>query len=181
MQVVLFMDAMRSQVTFVVVMFSALIPGIFMGSTLSDYFGGFKGRALRNALSLCCFFGFMATLFSISLSFCFEPKVFIALLWAFFFFGAGIMPIASGIIVSCVPNDAQNSANAVYCICQNIIGLCLAPVLSGHIMESYENKRLGMIAGYRILLYAGVILTSLFGIARYMARRRFGKPGHRQS
>lgn len=141
MQVVLFMDPVESQISFVVVMFSALIPGVVLGSTLGDYYGGYKGSGLRNALTICTVFGFMATLFSLALSRCFDPSTFLYLLWAFFFWGAGIMPISAGIIISCVPKQAQNSANAVYCICQNILGLCMAPILSGHIMEQYENKR----------------------------------------
>ena len=49
------------------------------------------------------------------------------------------MPIGSGIIVGCVPKFASNSASSLYCIFCNIIGISLAPVLSGIIMEMYSK------------------------------------------
>jgi len=48
-------------------------------------------------------------------------------------------------------------------------------VLSGQIMEQYKNKRVGMIKGYRILLYAGVLLTLLFFIARLIVNKEMRK------
>ena len=131
MKVVLFFDPIEAATTFVVMFMTALIPGVVIGSTLADYYGGYKGRGMRHALTLCCFFAFMATVFSIWLSFTFEPTQFIILLWAFFFWGAGMMPIAGGIIVGCVPKFARNSASAFYCICMNVIGLAGAPIITG--------------------------------------------------
>ena len=97
-------------------MFSAMIPGVFTGAKLADYYGGYKGRGMRNALSLCIIFGFFASIFSLSLTITFEKELFTLLTWLFFFSGAAIMPIAAGIIVGCVPKFAQNSASALYCI-----------------------------------------------------------------
>lgn len=135
MQVVLFMDPIQSQQIFVVVMFSSMLPGVAIGSTLADNLGGYKGKGMTSALSLCCVFGSLATFFSLALSRCFDPDTFVYLLWCFFFFGAGCMPISAGIIVSSVPKNASNSGSALYGILQNILGLSLSPVLSGHIME----------------------------------------------
>jgi len=83
MQVVLFMDPVDSQITLVVVIFSAMVPGLAMASTLSDYFGGYKGHGLIHALTLLSVFGFMTVVFGLSLSRCFDPDMFICLLWAF--------------------------------------------------------------------------------------------------
>ena len=109
-------EAEEAQITFVVVMFSAMIPGIFMGATLADHYGGYKGKALKHALTLCCIFGAFATIFSLLETITFEKNLFAVLTWFFFFTGAGIMPIGNGIIVSCVPKFAANSASALYCI-----------------------------------------------------------------
>ena len=147
-------------------LFSALIPGVLVGGMSADYFGGYKGKGMMNALTLCCIYGFFASIFSLILSVTFEKTRFIIFCWFFYFFGACIMPISSGIIISCVPKHAQNSASAFYGIFMNILGLSLAPVISGHIMEQYTNKKEGMIHGYRILLYAGPVLLVLFIMAR---------------
>jgi len=146
-------------------MFSALIPGIAVGSALGDYFGGFYGKGMINSLKLCIFYAVLSTFFSVSLAHTFEVDCFIILMWLFFFSGAGIMPIGQGIIVSCVPKKVSNSANAFYNICTNILAISYAPVLSGHIMESYKNKRLGMIAGYRVPLYTCFVLLVLYNLA----------------
>ena len=97
-------------------MLSSLLPGVAIGSTLADNLGGYKGKGMRNALTLCCVFGALATGFSLALSRCFDPNAFVYLLWCFFFFGAGCMPISAGIIVSSVPKNAMNSGSALYCI-----------------------------------------------------------------
>ena len=103
---VLGVEAVEAQYTFVGVMFSAMFPGVFMGATLADHYGGYKGKGMSNALTLCCVFGFFATTFSLALSFTFEKQLFTLLTWLFFFFGAAIMPIAAGIIVGSVPKFA---------------------------------------------------------------------------
>ena len=113
MQVVLYMEPLQAQSSFIFVLFSAMVPGIILGSTLGDYFGGYEGKGMKNALALCVMFGAFASFFSISLSFVFTPHLFTLLLWLFFFCGAGCMPIANGIILGCVPKSAQNSASAL--------------------------------------------------------------------
>mmetsp|Transcript_4809 Transcript_4809/g.6354 ORF Transcript_4809/g.6354 Transcript_4809/m.6354 type:complete len:103 (-) Transcript_4809:482-790(-) len=72
MRIVLDFDPLSAASTFIIVMISALIPGVIMGSTLADYFGGYKGRGMRHAITLCTVFGFLATCFSIAVSFAFE-------------------------------------------------------------------------------------------------------------
>ena len=169
MQVVLGAEAMEAQAGFAFAMFTALIPGVFMGATLADHYGGYKGKAIRYALTLCCTFGGFATIFSFSLMFVFEKTLFLALLWLFFFSGAGIMPIGVGIIIGCVPKFAQNSASALYCILMNTMGLSLSPIAAGYIMGQYKDKKQGMIKGYRLILSAGFVLFTLFLFARLIA------------
>ena len=185
-QVVLGVEAVEAQYTFVIVLFSAMVPGVVLGAKLADYYGGYKGQGMQNALSLCVLSGTLATIFSLSLTITFEKNMFTLLTWLFFFSGAPIMPIAAGIIIGCVPKFAQNSASALYCIFQNIVGLSLAPVLSGHIMEQYKNKRQGMIKGYQLLLFAGILLVLLFVgaraiVRRYMARMRLAEESQHQN
>ena len=165
------MDPIESSIIYVAVMFSAMMPGVYLGSSLTDSFGGYKGRGMRTALSFCIIFAVMSSIFSIWLSYTFDPTCFVILLWLFFFFGAGIMPAGNGIIVGCVPKHVSNSASALYCVCQNMIGLSFGTVISGYIMDGYRNKREGMIHGYRVLMYAPLITTLLLIIARMIVKR----------
>jgi len=65
LQIVLYYEAENAQITFIIILFSAMIPGVFMGATLADYYGGYKGKALKSALTLCCIFGGFASIFSL--------------------------------------------------------------------------------------------------------------------
>jgi len=138
LQIVLYYEAEEAQITFVIILFTAMIPGVFMGASLADYYGGYKGKALKSALTLCFIFGSFASIFSLLETITFDKEFFAVLTWLFFFTGAGIMPIGSGIIVGCVPKFASNSASSLYNIFCNIVGISLAPVLSGIVMEIYS-------------------------------------------
>ena len=109
-------DPMDSQATFVLALFTAMIPGITLGGMTADYFGGYKGRHIRTALNLCIMFGILALVPAQLMYLTTDRVLFIVFLWFFFFFGACIMPIALGIIVGCVPKIARNSAQALYAI-----------------------------------------------------------------
>ena len=152
-------------------MITAMPSGIFLGATLSDHYGGYKGKALKNALTLCCILGAFAAIFSLLETITFGKKVFTVLMWFFLFTVAGIMPIGEGIIVSCVPKVASNSASALYCIFKNIVGISMAPVLSGFLMEMYKDKRDGMIMGYQLILSGSIIIVVFFLIAKAIAKR----------
>ena len=42
-------------------------------------------------------------------------------------------------------------------------------------MEKYKNKRQGMIKGYQVLLFAGLVLLTLFIIARAIVKNLLNK------
>ena len=48
----------------------------------------------------------------------------------------------------------------------------LAPVLAGYAAAQYDNKRDGMIAGYRVILRTSVLLLIFYVIARFVAIRQ---------
>ena len=112
-----------------------MIPGVVVGSISADYYGGYKGKGMMNALTLCCVYGAFATIFSLLLTITYEETRFIILMWLFFFSGACIMPIGIGVIIGCVPKYAHNSASAVYGILFNVLGLSTAPSIAAYVME----------------------------------------------
>ena len=42
-------------------------------------------------------------------------------------------------------------------------------------MDQYKNKRQGMIKGYQVLLFAGLVLLSLFIVARAIVKNLLNK------
>ena len=117
MQVVLNFEAIDAQMTFIALMLTAPLPGAILGGLLADAWGGYKGKGMPNALTLCIIFGSLGTIFSSMLHITFDKTLFLTFSWFFFFFGCAVLPIAGGIIVGSVPKFAQNSASAVFSIC----------------------------------------------------------------
>ena len=60
----------------------------------------------------------------------------------------------------------RNSGLALYGIVQNIFGLSFAPVAAGMIMEDYQDKKEGMLAGYGMLLTSPIAIIFFFVVAR---------------
>lgn len=83
----------------------------------------------------------------------------------------GFLPISYGIIIGSVHKSVQNLASAIYCVAFNIVAGALAPILAGSVMDDYKSQRTGMIAGYRVVLYAAFIYPVVFFLARIILTR----------
>ena len=91
----------------VVIIFSSVsvtapLGGVLVGGTFADRYGGYKGKNVLKALKLCCAFGVVAFVFAFPIGFLYSLTYISVLLWAFLFFGAAIIPVGTGIMVSCV-------------------------------------------------------------------------------
>ena len=102
---------------FIVLMLTSPLLGAIFGSLIADAWGGYEGKGMPNALTLCVIFGFIGSIFSFLMHITFNKMLYFTFFWLFFFFAAAIMPIAAGIIVGSVPKFAQNSASAIYNVC----------------------------------------------------------------
>lgn len=81
---------------------TAPLSGILVGGTFADKYGGYKGKNTVKAIKLCCAFGVIAFVFAFPLGFLTSLIYISVLLWAFLFFGAAIVPVGTGIMVSSV-------------------------------------------------------------------------------
>jgi sugar phosphate permease len=91
----------------VVIIFSAVsitapLAGVIVGGTFADRYGGYKGKNTVKAIKLCCAFGIVAFVFAFPLGFLTDIIYITVLLWTFLFFGAAIVPVGTGIMVSSV-------------------------------------------------------------------------------
>ena len=141
MQVVIGMEPFDAQVSFIFIMITALIPGIVVGSSLVDYFGGYKENGMKNALALGAAYATAGNIFGVLMSFTMDETAFIIYCWFLFFFGIPVMVISAGVLITCVPKPAKNSASAVYNVFANVVGLSLAPYVAGHVMELYSDRK----------------------------------------
>lgn len=72
---------------------------------------------------------------------------FLPLLWFVLFFGACIIPTATGIIVDCVPREYQAANSGFSQLLYNIFGYFMAPVFSAIIMDRFSDEEEGLIWG----------------------------------
>eukprot|EP00743_Colponemidia_sp_Colp-15_P005689 GILK01006116.1.p1 GENE.GILK01006116.1~~GILK01006116.1.p1 ORF type:complete len:293 (-),score=44.29 GILK01006116.1:254-1069(-) len=173
---VLHADRVVSIVSFSVTAITAPIAGVFFGGALTDRLGGYRGERLEGAVRLCVHFGAMAVAFSVPIGFVPELIYLIPLTWILLFFGGAVMPTAAGILISVVPTEIKAFSSAVSIMAYNLFGFFLSPILSGAVMDAFDDELVGLTWGFRLIL-----LWSFFGfgfmvLAWYAAGRQMHRP-----
>jgi MFS family permease len=87
---------------FSIVSITAPLGGVIVGGTFADAYGGYRGKNTLKALKLCSAFGVIAFIFAFPIGFLYSMIYITVLLWTFLFFGAAIVPVSTGIMVSSV-------------------------------------------------------------------------------
>jgi hypothetical protein len=87
---------------FSIVSITAPLGGVIIGGIFADKYGGYKGKNTLKALKLCSAFGVIAFVFAFPIGFLYSLIYISVLLWTFLFFGAAIVPVGTGIMVSSV-------------------------------------------------------------------------------
>ena len=158
-------------IIFSIISITAPLSGVLFGGTLSDRYGGYKGKNERKALQMCAAFGILAFFFGIPMGFMFQITYLSVLLWTFLFFGAAIIPMGTGIMISCVPKDCQATSSSMSQLIFNLLGYFSSPMITGFIMDRFEDEKLGFIWGMRVIFF-WVIVALLFIWASYIVSYR---------
>ena len=172
-------DQLVVNITFSLISITAPLSGVLFGGTVSDKYGGYKGRNETKALQMCVGFAIVAFIFSFPMGFLFQIFYLSVLLWTFLFFGASIIPIATGIMISTVPKDCQATSSSISQLIFNLFGYFCSPMITGFIMDSFEDKNQGFIWGMRVIFWWAIIclicfITSYF-ISKNNNRRNSGE------
>ena len=114
----------------------------------------------------------MAFIFSFPIGFLQSVIYVSVLLWTLLFFGAALIPVSTGIMISCVSKDAQATSSSVSQLIFNLFGYFLSPLLSGIIMDTFENKYDGYKWGMRITLWWSFFAAAFGGLALLTAYYR---------
>ena len=154
-------------IIFSIISITAPLSGVLFGGTISDKYGGYKGKNETKALQMCSAFGLLTLFFGIPLGFMFRIIYLSVLLWAFLFFGAAIIPIATGIMISCVPKDCQATSSSISQIIFNLFGYFCSPMIAGFIMDIFEDEKQGFIWGMRLIFF-WVIVALMFILSSYL-------------
>ena len=72
-------------------------------------------------------FIFISMIFAFPISFAYSFIYISILVWAFLFFGSVIVPVGTGIMISCVPRQLQAASSSLSQLAFNLGGYFLAP------------------------------------------------------
>ena len=161
-------------VIFAIISITAPLSGVLFGGTLSDKYGGYKGKYETKALQMCTAFGILAFFFGLPMGFMFQITYLSILLWTFLFFGAAIIPIGTGVMISCVPKDCQATSSSISQLVFNLLGYFSSPMVTGFIMDRFEDEKEGFIWGMRLVFFC-VIFALFFIWASYIVSYRKSK------
>ena len=156
-------------IIFSIISITAPLSGVLFGGTLSDKYGGYKGKYETKALQMCSAFGILAFFFGLPMGFIFQIIYLSVLLWTFLFFGAAIIPIATGIMISSVPKDCQATSSSMSQLVFNLLGYFSSPMITGFIMDRFENEKEGFIWGMRLVFSWGGVALVFISISYYIS------------
>ena len=145
---------------------TAPLFGVLVGGAISDIYGGYKGKNVIRAIKMIIAFGLVSFVFAFPMGFLFQIIYLSVLLWTFLFFGAAIIPIGTGIMISAVPKYCQATSSSISQLIFNLFGYFFSPMITGFIMDRFIDKRKGFIWGMRVVFW-WVIFCLIFFISSY--------------
>ena len=166
-------DQLVVNIIFSLISITAPLSGVLFGGTVSDRYGGYKGRNESKALLMCVGFAIVAFIFSFPMGFLFQIFYLSVLLWTFLFFGASIIPIATGIMISTVPKDCQATSSSISQLIFNLFGYFCSPMITGFIMDRFEDKDQGFIWGMRVIFWWAIICLACFIASYFISKNNY--------
>eukprot|EP00922_Rhytidocystis_sp_ex-Travisia-forbesii_P008645 GHVS01012663.1.p1 GENE.GHVS01012663.1~~GHVS01012663.1.p1 ORF type:complete len:866 (-),score=214.69 GHVS01012663.1:875-3472(-) len=110
--------------------------GVLAGGVFVDWCGGYKTKlGMFRSLSICSCLGALATVMGVAASMTTNFAASIACIWLILFFGAAILPPATGIIIAAVDADIRAFASGFSMTVYNIFGYTLGTLLPGALMS----------------------------------------------
>ena len=160
-------------IVFSVISITAPLFGVLVGGAFSDKYGGYKGDNVIKAIKICIAFGLVSFVFAFPMGFLFQIIYLSILLWSFLFFGAAIIPIGTGIMISSVQKDCQATSSSISQLIFNLFGYFFSPMLTGYIMDKFSDKRQGFIWGMRVVFWWVIFSLIFFIISYFIAMHKY--------
>ena len=139
----------KIDIPYLIISFTGPTLGIVLGGVSGTCVGGYTSK---HATLICFFFVFSSTIFGIFSCYTNSFLICLSLLWLYFFFGTGIVPLGTGIIINSVPNEIKGDAVTINNFLQNSIGNLPPSYVYGLIKEYYEHD-----IAMKVMFYCGVL------------------------
>lgn len=113
---------------FTVACFTAPVMGVLIGTEIKNKF---CQQNMQKSLIFCSILGILASICSIPVPITLSLGYFIVFMWLVLFFGAGIVPVLTSIIINAVPEEHIASANSMTNLITNALGYLPSPYVYG--------------------------------------------------
>jgi sugar phosphate permease len=155
---------------YAIVTVTAPTLGILMGGSAVHKIGGYRSN---HVLTLCMGFGFAACCCALPLPFLNVFPVFISFLWLVLFFGAGIMPGATGVMLGAIKKRSRTLGTSLAASLNNLLGFLPAPFLYGLVCDytGGDKSRYGM----GMIMYWSLLAQLFLCLAFILKRRQYSK------
>ncbi|ANQ07273.1 Uncharacterized protein PCOAH_00017570 [Plasmodium coatneyi] len=172
MSVVLLTEKMKIVTVSTLCFLTSPTSGVWFGGFVCDLFGGYKNTNYSRTIKVATAFAISACIFGILSAHLNNFFFFSISLWLCLFTGSALVPVAVGMLLSCVNNHQKSLSSAVSQVIYNVFGWFSAPLLSGIIMDiihKYTNdNRLALKAGFTMILYSSFIGFLLLFYANFL-------------
>ncbi|SBS92979.1 sugar transporter, putative [Plasmodium ovale curtisi] len=172
MSVVLLTEKMKIVTVSTLCFLTSPTSGVWFGGFICDLFGGYKNTNYSKTIKVATAFAISACIFGIMSAHLNNFFFFSVSLWLCLFTGSALVPVAVGMLLSCVNNHQKSLSSAVSQVIYNVFGWFSAPLLSGIIMDimhKYTNdNRLALKAGFTMILYSSFIGFLLLLYANFL-------------
>jgi MFS family permease len=122
---------------FTLVCFTSPTSGVFLFGYMISKKGGYQSK---DSLFFCFILGLLATIFAFIAPLVKNIFLFVSLVWLVLFFGGGIVPTLTGVIIDSLPQNLQapgNSLNSLFC---NLFGYLPSPYVYGFLSDVFGDK-----------------------------------------
>ena len=143
---------------FTIACFTAPVFGVLIGTGMKNFY---CKQNMRKSLIFCSLLGIFACISSIPVPLTRDLFYFIIFMWLVLFFGGGIVPVLTSIIINSVPGEHSGSANSISNLLTNLLGYLPAPYIYGILSDIYGD--LGVM-GMKVTMWisiAGMIFQIL--------------------
>lgn len=150
---------------FAITAITSPILGAILSAPITKCVGGQKSKWLLPTIFIVGLLGVASSVFVPEPN---DVNYVIGLVWLFMFFGAIVLPVQTGVMLTCVKPEDRPTANSLANVAYNLLGYYPAPIIYGLAckIDGEEKSRWGM----KALMYASVLMPILI-FATILAKR----------
>lgn len=132
----------RRLLYFTFVCFTSPTIGVLLGGVLLNGLGGYD---TKHSILIAVVLSILASVSGFFVPLVSNVTIFVTLLWFVLFFGGGILPVITGIIISSLPQSLTGSGNSFTSFVGNLFGYLPAPYIYGLFTDFFHDKgKMGM-------------------------------------